>query len=141
MDSRLIKPVWIKEPSFSQTFAINSTLDDSGLVPPAPPPPDYFINSIKVHRNEFFHALSGINPKKAYGSDGVPPIVLKNCASVLAPCLAKLFQLCLSTSTFPSRWKFAYIQPVPKEGDRSNPSNYSPIALISCLSKVFKFKG
>ena len=72
------------------------------------------------------------------GPDGVPPIVPQNCAFVLAPCLVKLFQLCLSTFTFPSCWKFVYIQPVPKEGDRSNPTNYRPIALISCLSKVFK---
>ena len=35
------------------------------------------------------------------------------------------------------QYNFAYIQPVPKEGDRSNPSNYRPIALISCLSNVF----
>ena len=80
--------------------------------------------------------LAYINPRKAYGPDGVPPIVLQNCASVLAPCLVKLFQLCLSIFTFPSCWKFAYIQPVPEKGDHSNPSNYRPIALISCLSEV-----
>ena len=44
----------------------------------------------------------------------------------------------LSTSTYPSCWKFAYNQPVPKKGDRSNPSNYLPTALIFCLSKAFK---
>ena len=79
--------------------------------------------------------LAGLNTRKAYGPDGVPLIVLRNCASVLVPCLVILFQLCLSTSTFPSCWIFAYIQPFPKKGDRSNPSNYRPIALISCLSK------
>ena len=92
---------------------------------------------IKVLRNDVFHALAGLNPRKSYEPDGVPPIVLRNCASVLAPCLVKLFQLCLSTSIFPSCWKFAYIQLVPKKGDRSNPSNYRPIALISCLSKAY----
>ena len=123
---------------FAQTFAVNSTLDDSGHVPPTPPPSDSFIPKIKILRNDVLHTLSGLNTRKAYGPDGIPPIVLKNCASVLAPCLAKLFRLCLSTSTFPSCWKYAYIQPVPKKGDRSNPSNYRPIALISCLSKVFE---
>ena len=57
---------------------------------------------------------------------------------MLAPCLVKLFRLCLFTSTFPSCWKFAHIQLVPKKGDCSNPSNYRPIALISCLSKAFE---
>ncbi len=93
---------------------------------------------IKILKNDVLYALSGLNPRKAYGADGVPPIVLKNCASVLTPCLVKLFRLFLSTSTFPSCWKYSYIQPVPKKGDRSNPSNYRPIALLSCLSKAFE---
>ena len=50
----------------------------------------------------------------------------------------KFFCLCLSTSTYPSCWKFAHVQPVPQKGDCSNPSNYRPIALIFCLSKVFE---
>ncbi len=79
-----------------------------------------------------------LNLRKTYGPDGVPLIGLKNCGSVLTPCLVKLFLLCLSTSTFPSCWKYAYIQPVPKKSDRSNPSNYRPIALLSCLSKAFE---
>ncbi len=93
---------------------------------------------IKILKSEVFYALSGLNPRKAYGPDGVPPIVLKNCASVLTPCLVKLFRLCLSTSTFLSCWKYACVEPVPKKGDRSNPSSYRPIALISCLSKAFE---
>ncbi len=35
-------------------------------------------------------------------------------------------------------WKYAHIQPVTKKGDRSNPSNYRPIALHSCLYKAFE---
>ncbi len=52
--------------------------------------------------------------------------------------MVKLFRLCLSTSISPSCWKYAHVQPVPKKGDRSNPSNYRPIALISCLSKAYE---
>ncbi len=79
--------------------------------------------------------LSGLDSRKAYGPDCVPPIVLKKCASVLASCLVKLFHLCFSTSTFPSCWTFAHIQPVPKKGDRSNPSSCRPKAFESILNK------
>ena len=82
---------------FAQTFSKNSTLDDSGVVPPSPPPSDYFMLFNKILRNYVFHALVGLNPRKPYGPDGIPPIVLQNCASVLAPCLVKLFHLRLST--------------------------------------------
>ena len=78
--------------------------------------PDYFMPKVNIFQNDVFHTLSELNPQRAYGPDGVPPIVLKNCASVLPPCLIKLFRLCLSSSTFPC-WKYAYIQPVPKEGN------------------------
>ncbi len=65
-------------------------------------------------------------------------VILKNCASLLTPFLVKLFRLCPSTSTSPSFWKYAYLHPFLNKSDRSNPSNYRPIALPSCLSKDFK---
>ncbi len=123
---------------FAHTFSANSTLNDSGHVPLTYSPSGSFMPVIKILKNDVFYALSGLIPRKAYGPDSVPPIVLKNCASVLTPSLDKLFRLCLSTSTFPSCWKYAYIQPVPKKVDRSNPSNYRPTTLLSCLSKAFE---
>ncbi len=93
---------------------------------------------LKFLKSDVFYAFSGINPRKAHGPDGVPPIFLKNSASLLTPCLVKLFRLCLSTSTFPACFMYAYVEPIPKKADRSNPSSYRPIALISCLSKAFE---
>ncbi len=127
-----------KAERFSQTFCNNSTLDDPGHIPPTYSPSDSFMHIIKILPNEVFYDLSGLSPQKAYGPDGVPPIILKNCASVLTISLVKLFRLCLSTSTFPSCWEFSYVQPAPKKGDRSNPSSYCPIALPYCLSKAFE---
>ncbi len=46
--------------------------------------------------------------------------------------------LIIPKSAFSFCWKFVHIQPVPKKGDLSNPSNYRPIALTSCLSKAFE---
>ncbi|MPC83578.1 hypothetical protein E2C01_078290 [Portunus trituberculatus] len=75
----------VRDPSLcteriTETFAHNSTFDDSGLAPPSPPPSDYFMSKLK-----FFVTMFSM-PSLAYGPDVVPPIVLKNCGSVLAPC-------------------------------------------------------
>jgi len=39
---------------FAQSFAENSTLDDSGLIPPSSPPSDYIMPDIKILRNDVF---------------------------------------------------------------------------------------
>ncbi len=61
---------------------------------------------------DVFFELSGPNPWRAYGPDGV-----FRCSQKLCFCACTLFgQTFLShllTSTFPSCWKFSYIQPVP----------------------------
>ena len=50
---------------FAQTFATNSTLDDTGHIPPTPPPSDYFIPEIKIVHHDVFQALSGLDRRKA----------------------------------------------------------------------------
>ncbi len=91
------------------SLKLNSFLKHSVITPPWTilgifllliSPSGSFMLVIKILPHEIFYALSGFNPKKAYRHDGVPPIVLKNCASVLTPCLVKLLRLCLSNPPF-----------------------------------------
>ena len=82
---------------FAQTFATNSTLDDTRHISPFPPSSDYFILEIKILHYDVIHVLASLDSRKAYSPDGVPTVVIKNCTSELAHCLVKLFRLCLST--------------------------------------------
>jgi hypothetical protein len=50
----------------------------------------------------------------------------------LATCFAS------NASNIPSDWKIAHVIPLFKNGDKSLPSNYRPISLLSCVSKVLE---
>ncbi len=83
---------------FAETFSANSFLDNLGHILPTHPHSDSTLPVMRILNNDVFSALSGLNPQKVCGPVGVPPYVLKNCASMLTPRVVKLFHLCLSTS-------------------------------------------
>ena len=80
-------------------------------------------------------ALQKVNPWKATGLDDISNYFLKECAAQLARPLQFLFNLSFKSGIFPRQWKVAKIQPLYKQkGDRANPANYRPIALLSAVS-------
>ena len=77
--------------------------------------------------------LCGINIAKAQGLDQIANIMLKTCASQLAPAMATIFQASISTGKLPSDWLKANIARVYKKGDVHLPENYRPVSL-TCVS-------
>ena len=123
---------------FGSYFSSNSSLSDSSA--PDPPTQPLFnpIPSIIVSARNVCWVLRSLKTDKASGPNGIPPRFLKEFADELAPVLCRLFHLILISCTYPSSWKHTLVQPVPKKGDRSNPSNYHPIALTLAVAKVFE---
>ena len=123
---------------FGSYFSANSSLSDFNAPDPPTQPLSNPIPSIIISARKVRRVLRSLKTDKASGPDGVPPRFLKEFAEELAPVLCRLFRLILISCTYPSSWKHALVQPVPKKGDRSNPSNYRPIALTSAVAKVFE---
>lgn len=119
-------------------FAKNSTIDESNMAPPTLPSANSAMKTVYFRRRVVLRVLQALDVNKSAGPDGIPPIVLRNCALSLATPLSKLFHSLFSTGQFPDLWRTANVQPVPKKGDRSDPTNYRPIALTSILSKVME---
>ena len=61
----------------------------------------------------------------------------ETCNSVCAP-LKTLFNRSISEHVFPCCWKKANVMPLFKKGDKSIPSNYRPVSLISCVGKIME---
>ena len=94
--------------------------------------------SITFRHTSIKNSFLNLNTSKASGPDGIPALVLKTCAPELTPVLCRLFSLSFKLGQFPDCCKLAHIQPIPKKGDKTSPSNYRPIALVSLLSKVME---
>eukprot|EP00117_Sycon_ciliatum_P016430 scpid33098/ scgid15864/ Probable RNA-directed DNA polymerase from transposon X-element; Reverse transcriptase len=82
--------------------------------------------------------LKRIDPRKATGSDGIPGLLLKYCADLLAPSVAALFNASLTSGTVPAGFKRAYVTPLHKAGDPSVANNFRPVSLLPILSKLLE---
>ena len=91
-----------------------------------------------VSPDEVLHIIYGLDINKANGPDGISAYMLKATAENIVYSLAKLFSLSLSSGKFPVLWKSASIVPIPKSTNKSNPSDYRPISLLSIVSKLLE---
>ena len=75
----------------------------------------------------------------ASAPDCIPVVVLKNCEPEFSYILAEFFKKCLEESCFPDCWKVSSVFPVFENvGKRSTAKKYSPVSILSVVSKVFE---
>ena len=91
-----------------------------------------------IHSHEVLKELQHLSPHKASGCTAISNRVLRETAPVIASSLTHIYNLSLTTATFPSDWKRAIVCPIFKNrGEKSDPSNYRPISLLPAVGKVF----
>ncbi len=64
--------------------------------------------------------------------------LLREGSHILSIPLSAYFNKLISKSYFPSPWKLANVTPIFKTSDPSNPQNYRPISLLSCIGKLME---
>lgn len=96
------------------------------------------ISSYTVSEIEVKKALLSLNGSKGAGLDDLPPIILKRCAHNLSVPLTFLFNISLSSGTFPLLWKRARVTPIFKKGDLAEVSNYRPVSILPAPGKVLE---
>ena len=120
-------------------FSSISSIDDTNhVIPDFPRRSVNTIDSIDITRSDVKDILQTLILGKATGHDGVSHHMLKYTADSISLPLYILFSKSLRTGIFPDYWKLATVMPSFKKTDKSLPSNYRPIALLSCVGKVFE---
>ncbi len=92
----------------------------------------------KVNQAQIEKEILELNPKKATGSDTIPPKIVKDALRVLKPPLTQLFNITVEENQFPSALKCANVSPLHKKDDNTNKENYRPISILPSLSKIFE---
>ena len=82
--------------------------------------------------------LQQLNLDKSPGPDAIHPLLLEECATVLAEPLSMIFQQSFEARTLPADWKTANIVPIFKKGDRTDRANYHPVSLTSVPCKIME---
>ena len=64
-------------------------------------------------------------------------MIFKRYRDCIIHYLVELFIEIFKSGSYASEWTKAFIQPIHKKGDTTNPDNYRGISLLSCVSKLY----
>ena len=123
------------------TFAnvVHDPTRPATLSVPAGPPCEHSLLSFHpVSLHDVLLLLRSIDITKATGSDDIPGVVLKNCASTLAPSLTQIFNASLECSSVPKSFKMSNVVPIFKAGDPCKATNYRPVSLLPIVSRLLE---
>ncbi|KAG5861996.1 hypothetical protein JTB14_024093 [Gonioctena quinquepunctata] len=95
----------------------------------------YYNDPSSLHELDF--ALSSCK-KSAPGYDDITYAMIQHLAPNCKDNLLKLYNEIWASKVYPNNWKVAIIIPIPKNnGISTDPKQYRPISLTSCLGKIF----
>ena len=125
---------------FPKNFLRNSNLDDSDIsLPVFPSRTNLKLHNVSVTVKMVKKVIMNLDWSTASGPDCIPVVVLKNCEPKPSYILAELFNKSLKSLFFPNSLKFSSVVSVFKNvGQRSTAKNYTPVSLLSVVSKVFE---
>ena len=75
---------------------------------------------------------------KVYGLYSCPTRILKSANKIISSPLCKPINKSIEIGAYPSKMKHAKVVPVYKGEDKTYPSNYRPISLLSVFNRIFE---
>jgi hypothetical protein len=99
--------------------------------------PDNLFSLITVGEYEISDIIGSITTN-ASGSDEINLKAIKLFLPFIIPIVTHIINFSITSSSFPTLWKLAIINPILKSGRSKDPSNLRPISILPCLSKVLE---
>ena len=82
--------------------------------------------------------ISSLKNKSSSGDDGISNKTLKSIKDEISRPLTYIINKSMATSSYPTSWKISKCFPLYKKNERNLITNYRPISLQNCLSKVLE---
>ena len=83
-------------------------------------------------------AFETLKSNKSPGFDEISSDVIKFVVDALIEPIRYIFNLSLNKGIFPDKFKVAQVTPIFKSGEKGLISNYRPISVLSCFSKILE---
>ena len=96
------------------------------------------MSNVGISRDDIVKSIKELKISSAPGPDGIPVILLKECADILSIPLHKLWDESLRSGNIPSKLKTGLVIPIFKGGERHIAKNYRPVTLTSHIIKIFE---
>jgi hypothetical protein len=87
---------------------------------------------------EILFVIANFQAKTSSSWDGISTKILKKISQYIAAPLCHLINNSFECGVFPDNLKTAVITPIYKKGEKCDPQNYRPIAVTSCISKIYE---
>ena len=91
-----------------------------------------------INQHEISAAIKALKLNKSSGIDEIINEYIISTKHLMLPIYVKLFNIILNSGIVPSDWIKGNIIPIYKNKEtKTDPANYRPITLVSCIGKVF----
>ena len=91
-----------------------------------------------IVESEFIKIVNKFDQNKSAGHDDVGNFIVKHVVKEIAQPLTSIFNLSISTGIVPDNLKIAKVIPIYKKGDAEVFSNYRPVSVLPCFSKILE---
>ena len=102
------------------------------------PKTESILTDFRLTEEEFKEAFLSLKRNKSPGFDNIHVNVVKSIYDNIKGPLMHIFDKSITCGIFPSRLKVAKVTPIFKAGEKESITNYRPISVLPCFSKILE---